>query len=79
MFTGEGVCSFIKLHRINENDQPYGWAFLIIGGRREFAILASQCACMHIGVHRLTAVLLEFLVHPASVPEAVSIPESQSQ
>jgi hypothetical protein len=53
--------------------------FVVLVGRREFAILASQCACMRIGVHRLAAVLLEFPVHPASVPDAASIPESQSQ
>jgi hypothetical protein len=45
--------------------------------RREFAILASQCACMRIVVHRLAAVLLEFPVHPASVPDADSFPDAQ--
>ena len=38
------------------------------------AILASQRACMRVGVRRLAAVLLEFPAHPASVPDGVSIP-----
>jgi len=40
--------------------------------RREFAILASQRACMRIVVRGLAAVLLEFPTYPASVPDAVS-------
>jgi hypothetical protein len=43
------------------------------------AILASQRACMRVGVRRLAAVLLEFPAHPAPVPDADSIPvQSQS-
>jgi len=38
----------------------------------ELAILASQRACMRVVVHRLAAVLLEFPVHPAPVPDADS-------
>jgi len=45
--------------------------------RWEFAILASQCACRHIGVHGLAAALLEFPTYPAPVPDAVSFPDAQ--
>ena len=41
----------------------------------ELAILASQRACMRVVVRRLAAVLLEFPTHPASVPDADSIPD----
>jgi hypothetical protein len=40
----------------------------------ELAILASQRACMRVVVRRLAALLLEFPAHPASVPDADSIP-----
>ena len=40
----------------------------------ELAILASQRACIRVVVHGLAAVLLEFPVHPAPVPDADSIP-----
>lgn len=45
----------------------------------ELAILASQRACMRVVVHRLAAVPLEFPVHPASVPDADSIPAHRYQ
>lgn len=44
----------------------------------ELAILASQRACMRVGVRGLAAVLLEFPVHPASVPDADSVPSQES-
>jgi hypothetical protein len=45
----------------------------------ELAILASQRACMRVVVHGLAAVLLEFPVHPAPVPDADSIPNVDQQ
>jgi hypothetical protein len=45
----------------------------------ELAILASQRACMRVVIRGLAAVLLEFPAHPASMPDADSIPvQSQS-
>ena len=40
----------------------------------ELAILASQRACMRVVIRGLAAVLLELPAHPASVPDADSIP-----
>jgi|ERR1039457_1142201 hypothetical protein len=73
-----GNCSVVALH--SRQPRLFDTAVRFASGvLREqcslVTILFSQRACMRVVIRGLAAVLLEFPAHPASIPDADSIPE----